>query len=189
MSHETAQPQFFETIFYYVVNYQIVIYWKENFVFQTNIFRNSFWKTGAGRKERMTQGQHVPLIPWATHIIQWPLQRVATRRLWANRQKRPQFGLKSATRLHEAGIASNHRSAKLWWIRSQVLYSPPVNSREPGVPEAPASVFWDNMSLIVILLLSGCYKENFVFQTNIFCKSFWKTEAGSKVSSVTGNKS
>ena len=31
------------------------------------------------RKERMTPGQHVPLIPWATHIIQWPLQRVATR--------------------------------------------------------------------------------------------------------------
>ena len=40
-----------------------------------------------GRKERMTPGQHVPLIPWATHIIQWPLQRAATRRLWANRKK------------------------------------------------------------------------------------------------------
>jgi len=41
-----------------------------------------------GRKERMTPGQHVPLIPWATHIIQWLLQRVATRRLWANRPKK-----------------------------------------------------------------------------------------------------
>ena len=28
-------------------------------------------------------------------------------------QSRPQFGLKSATRLHEAGVASNRRSAKL----------------------------------------------------------------------------
>src|SRR3989344_3718646 len=40
-----------------------------------------------GRKERMTPGQHVPLISWATHIIQWPLQRVAKRRLGANRPK------------------------------------------------------------------------------------------------------
>ena len=28
-------------------------------------------------------------------------------------QTRPQFGLQAATRLHEAGIASNRRSAKL----------------------------------------------------------------------------
>ena len=28
-------------------------------------------------------------------------------------KKRPQFGLQAATRLHEAGIASNRRSAKL----------------------------------------------------------------------------
>ena len=34
-----------------------------------------------------------------------------------------QFGLRSAIRPHETGIASNHRSAILWWIRSQVLYS------------------------------------------------------------------
>jgi len=26
----------------------------------------------------MTPGQHVPLTPWATRIIQWSLQRVAT---------------------------------------------------------------------------------------------------------------
>jgi hypothetical protein len=27
---------------------------------------------------RMTPSQHVPLTPWATHMIQSPLQRVAT---------------------------------------------------------------------------------------------------------------
>ena len=42
----------------------------------------------------------------------------------------PQFGLESATRLHEAGIASNRRSAMLRWIRSRVLYSPPVTPWE-----------------------------------------------------------
>ena len=29
-------------------------------------------------------------------------------------EKRPKFGLRSATRPHEAGFASNHRSAILW---------------------------------------------------------------------------
>ncbi len=34
------------------------------------------------RKEaRMTPSQHVPLTSWATHMIQWPLQKVATRKL------------------------------------------------------------------------------------------------------------
>lgn len=32
----------------------------------------------AGRKARITPGQHDPLISGATHIIQSPLQRVAT---------------------------------------------------------------------------------------------------------------
>ena len=50
-------------------------------------------------------------------------------------EKRPKFGLRSATRPHEAGITSNRGSAIPRWIRSQVLYSPPVNSREPGIPE------------------------------------------------------
>jgi len=35
----------------------------------------------------MTPGQHVPLISWATHVIQSPLQRVAMRKLKANRNK------------------------------------------------------------------------------------------------------
>ena len=45
----------------------------------------------------MTPGQHVPLISWATHIIQWRLQRVATGKPRANRNKsRPSsdWGLK-----------------------------------------------------------------------------------------------
>ena len=35
------------------------------------------------------------------------------REVWQIYQRRPQFGLQSATRLHEAGIASNRRSATL----------------------------------------------------------------------------
>ena len=50
-----------------------------------------------------------------------------------------QFGLESATRLHEAGITSNRESAMSRWIRSRILYSPPVTSREPATPEGPVS--------------------------------------------------
>ena len=35
----------------------------------------------------MTPGQHVPLIPWATHIIQSPRQRDAMGQPGANRNK------------------------------------------------------------------------------------------------------
>ena len=35
----------------------------------------------------MTPGQHVPLIPWATHVIQWTLQRDAMQQCGANRKK------------------------------------------------------------------------------------------------------
>jgi hypothetical protein len=47
-----------------------------------------------------------------------------------------QFGLKSATRLHEAGIASNRASAMARWIRSRTLYTPPVKPWESGEPES-----------------------------------------------------
>ena len=46
-----------------------------------------------------------------------------------------QFGLEAATRLHEAGIASNRRSAILRWIRSRALYTPPVTSWESATLE------------------------------------------------------
>ena len=38
------------------------------------IFPNQLCWFGAGRKARMTPDQHGPLIPWATHAIQWLLQ-------------------------------------------------------------------------------------------------------------------
>ena len=44
------------------------------------------------------------LTGWATHVLQWQLQ-------WVNPQKLSQFGLGSATRPHEVGIASNRGTA------------------------------------------------------------------------------
>ncbi len=51
------------------------------------------------------------LTPWAAHVLQWPVQKEAIPRGGANPQNWPQFGLESATRLHEAGFASNAVSA------------------------------------------------------------------------------
>ena len=51
------------------------------------------------------------LTPRATHVLQWGGQRVATLRKGANPETSSQFGLESATRLHEGGIASNRGSA------------------------------------------------------------------------------
>ena len=68
----------------------------------------------AGRKEGMTSNQHGPLMPWATLMLQWPGQWVANPQGGANPIKhRPQFGLRAATCPHEAGIASNRKSATL----------------------------------------------------------------------------
>ncbi len=44
------------------------------------------------------------LTGWATHVLQWQQQ-------WANPQMLSQFGLSSATRGHEVGIASNRVTA------------------------------------------------------------------------------
>ena len=49
----------------------------------------------------------------ATHVLQWTVQRDAMPQGGANPQNRSQFGLQAAIRLHEAGIASNRRSATL----------------------------------------------------------------------------
>ena len=51
-------------------------------------------------------------------------------------ESRSQYGLKSATRLHEAGIASNRESAMSRWIRSRGLYTPPVKPWELVILEA-----------------------------------------------------
>ena len=52
------------------------------------------------------------LTPRATHVLQWLSQRAAIPRGGANPQNLPQFGLQSATRLHEVGIASNRVSER-----------------------------------------------------------------------------
>ncbi len=49
-------------------------------------------------------------MSWATHVIQWQVQR-AKPRGGGKLKSLSQYGLKSATRLYEAGIASNRRSA------------------------------------------------------------------------------
>ena len=54
------------------------------------------------------------LTSGAAHVLQWALQREATVRAGADPERRPQFGLESATRLHEGGIASNRGSAMPW---------------------------------------------------------------------------
>jgi hypothetical protein len=47
----------------------------------------------------------------ATHVLQWAVQREATRRRGADPEIRSQFGSESATRLREVGFASNRASA------------------------------------------------------------------------------
>ena len=51
------------------------------------------------------------LMPRATHVLQWPVQKAAIPQGGANPENWPQFRLQSATRLHEDGIASNGESA------------------------------------------------------------------------------
>ena len=59
----------------------------------------------------MTPSQHGPLMPWAAHVIQWLVQRVAKPQGGANPQNQSQFGSRAETRPREAGIASNRESA------------------------------------------------------------------------------
>ena len=47
----------------------------------------------------MTSNQHGPLMPWATHVLQWPVQRVAKSQDGANPIKTglsPDWGLQPA---------------------------------------------------------------------------------------------
>jgi hypothetical protein len=61
----------------------------------------------------MTSSQHGPYILGLTHATMDGKQRDPIPRGGAISKIRSQFGLQAATRLHEAGIASNRRSAKL----------------------------------------------------------------------------
>ena len=51
------------------------------------------------------------LMSGAAHVLQWMVQRDATPQGGADLESHSQFGLESATRLHEGGIASNRVSA------------------------------------------------------------------------------
>ena len=46
-----------------------------------------------------------------------------------------QLGLRAEIRPHEVGITSNHESDMSWWIRSLVLYTPPVKLWESLIPK------------------------------------------------------
>ncbi len=63
-----------------------------------------------GRKVGMTSSPHGPYVQGYTRATR-PEQWDAIPRGGANPQNRSQFGLESATRLHEVGIASNRGSA------------------------------------------------------------------------------
>ena len=52
----------------------------------------------------------MPLTSRATGVLQWLTQREANLRGGANLENQSQFGSESATRLREAGIASNPES-------------------------------------------------------------------------------
>ena len=66
----------------------------------------------AGRKEGMTSNQHGPLMPWATHVLQWEGTMGCQTIRWSQSQQNfPQFRLRAETRPHEVGIASNRGSA------------------------------------------------------------------------------
>ena len=60
----------------------------------------------------MTSSRHGPYAWGYTHATMDGNKGNRDREVEAISQIRPQFGLQAATRLHEAGIASNRRSAK-----------------------------------------------------------------------------
>ena len=61
----------------------------------------------------MTSSRHGPYAWGYTHATMGGNRALRYREVEAIAQIRPQFGLQAATRLHEVGIASNRRSAKL----------------------------------------------------------------------------
>src|ERR1700678_1838499 len=78
----------------------------------------------------------MPLTSRAAHMLQWLVQRAAIPRGGANPKSQSQFGLESAPRLHEVGVASNPGSATPGGIRSRALYTPPVTPRKSVTPAA-----------------------------------------------------
>lgn len=76
--------------------------------FSWALVRNCRWQTGGRRGWRQIL---MAFMSRATHVLQWPVQRVANSQGELISKIRSQFGLESATRLHEVGIASNRGSA------------------------------------------------------------------------------
>ncbi len=66
-----------------------------------------------GRKEGMMSGQYCPYIWGYKHATMAGTMGCQVARRSKSHQSRSQFGLQAETRLHEAGIASNGRSAIL----------------------------------------------------------------------------
>ena len=63
------------------------------------------------RKVGMTSSQHGPYVQGDTHATMAGTKGCQVARRSKSHQSRSQFGLQAETRLHEAGIASNGRSA------------------------------------------------------------------------------
>ncbi len=80
-------------------------------------------------------------MTWATHVLQWEVQRVARPRGHANLLKLLSVRIAGATRLHEAGIASNRGSARRGEYVPRALYTPPVTPREFVTPEVGEVTF------------------------------------------------
>ena len=59
----------------------------------------------------MTSSQHGLYIQGYTHATMVGTMGSQAARRSESQQSRPQFGLQAATRLHEAGVASNRASA------------------------------------------------------------------------------
>ncbi len=60
----------------------------------------------------MTSSPHGPYVPGYTRATMAGTKSMQDREVELISESRSQFGLKSATRLHEAGIASNRGSAR-----------------------------------------------------------------------------
>ncbi len=52
----------------------------------------------------------MPFISWATHVLQWFVQREANSQGGADPKSKSKFGSQAETRLREVGIASNRGS-------------------------------------------------------------------------------
>jgi hypothetical protein len=80
------------------------------------------------------------LTSWATHVLQWALQRVARAQAGANPQKRPQFGSRSATRPREGGIASNRGSERRGeYVPGPCTHRPSSHERRERSKPLPAT--------------------------------------------------